>query len=70
MKIGYPFLTRRKKIFAAIRLAILSGLACSGSACSTGPNGEKEGPGQTLQRMDQSLENTIDRLQNKTYGGE
>ncbi len=47
----------------------LIALAAVGLAtgCATTSSGEKETAGEALQRMDQSVENTIMRLQNKTY---
>ena len=50
-----------------IRLSFLAVVTIATSACTTLPTGEKETLGQALQRMDGSLENTISRLQNKTY---
>ncbi|CAN5822573.1 hypothetical protein BH09VER1_BH09VER1_41390 [soil metagenome] len=49
--------------YCCVLAAICGGLA----GCATTPSGGHENMGQAIQRMDQSVENTISRLQNKTY---
>lgn len=56
--------TRWGKVMLRLALLVSAGFP---AGCATKSNGEKESVGQTLQRMDQSVENMISRMQDRTY---
>lgn len=53
--------------FYGVRFFLLSLLAMVLTGCATGPDGERLGPWQTLQKWDDSMNTTEQRLHEKNY---